>query len=168
VIEALAQALQDKAAGVRVQAAQAIGELGGNSKTAVPALSRVARTDVKRCRIAAIQAIGDLGPDGADGALALADCLTDKDEDIRRKSALALSALKEHARLALPQLVSLAKSSSENTLVRCCAIGAMAGIGGDNVVQLLKELAKSDDDSIRAAAKKALAYVERKQKEASK
>jgi HEAT repeat protein len=65
------------------------------------------------------------------------------------------------ARIALPSLTTLAKGSAD-VKVRCSAIAAIASAGGNDekLIALLKELVKDEDQSVRAAARKALSFLE--------
>lgn len=153
-LPALAQALRDEDEPVRLNAAYALGEIGG---PAVPALADALRTgpeDARRAagyglaaagapaveallgmagnaeeqvRLAAVDALGDLGPTAAVAVPVLAGALGDESGWVRRHAAEALGFVGAAAGDAAPALAEALRD--ERPYVRFNAATALARIG---------------------------------------
>ena len=79
---------KDTSNSVRVAAAMALAEIGGDAREAVPALIKTLDDKDVEVRGAAIFALGEIGPDARASILALTRRLKDDDPDIRKAAAL--------------------------------------------------------------------------------
>src|SRR5579862_612522 len=77
-VQALADALKDKDADVRKNAAVSLGRIGKEARGAVPALTAALKDDDVNVRGASATALGRIGKDAASAADGLAELLTDK------------------------------------------------------------------------------------------
>ncbi len=130
---------------VRLEAIEALGEMGGAA--AVPALSALARKGAAATRAAACRALGRIGDPAAVDALR--DALR-AGGDAAEEAALALARLGPAAAPAVPQLITALGDAHPHA-----ARAALARIGKDAVPALIA-LLKGDDEFLRGQAVRAL------------
>jgi HEAT repeat protein len=97
----------------RAEAAEALGLLGPNGKTALPALLLALRDEYELVRQNALRSIIAIGPD-ATATQALTDSLKDSDNLVRALSANALGQLGPLARQSVPALREALKDRDED------------------------------------------------------
>ena len=124
VIDALTGALKDPDAGVRREAAAALGNR--SSRRAVPALLAALKDTDVQVRVRVISALGEIGDPAA--VEALIGILHDANVDVRRRAVRALGEIGD-AR-AVPALTGAMKD--EDAMVRRYAVRAIAEIDGDD------------------------------------
>src|SRR5262249_32919061 len=96
----------------RIGAAEALGRLGADAKSALPALLLVLRDEGESVRQAGLRAIIAIGPD-VKAMAALAVSLRDSDNTVRALSATALGQLGPVARQTIPGLRQALLDSDE-------------------------------------------------------
>ncbi len=127
-VQALADALKDKDADVRKNAALSLGRYGDKAVPAVPALIEALKDGAVDVRGAAAVALGRIGPPAKDAASGLADLLKDKQADVRGAAALALLRIGKAANSAVPALTDATKAGDALTAVYASAqAGARRG-----------------------------------------
>jgi HEAT repeat protein len=89
-LPALIMALQDSDQDVRAWSAQAIGDIGPEAATAVPALVNLLSKD-SYSRISVFIALHDIGPVARGALPALKPYLSDPDADVRKMAARAVA-----------------------------------------------------------------------------
>lgn len=181
-VPALIDALGDKEALARRNAAKGLEQVGAGAKDAVPALLRALSDgdyDVRQNATAALAAIGPasvpalvgglkdadpnvrknaaaaLGPIGAqagDAVGALREALKDADYSVRKNALAALARIRPDPQDVLPLL------RDENTFVRQQAAEILASLGPSNAPALSQVLG-DQDETVRTAAKAALETV---------
>ena len=127
VIDALTGALKDTDAGVRREAAAALGNR--SSRRAVPALLAALQDTDVQVRVRVISALGEIGDPAA--VEPLIGILRDANVDVRRRAVRALGEIGD-AR-AVPALTGAMKD--EDAMVRRYAVRAIAEIDGDDAPQ---------------------------------
>ena len=106
---ALIAALKDRNAQVRLCAAGALGEIGPESKEAIPALSQALKDKDPKVRDQAAKALTKFGAEGKDAVPALAAALSDPNAAVRIEAAYALAAVGPEANSAIPALNKMLK-----------------------------------------------------------
>src|SRR5438128_538053 len=102
----LLEALKDKDASVRLQAAQLLAQMG-EGKAALPVLVELLRTPQKAVRLDAAQLLKQMGPAQLKAAVpALVALLKDPDANVRLETAQILGTAGSAARAAAPALVA--------------------------------------------------------------
>lgn len=122
-VRVLVSALQD--AGVRADAAHALGGIGEAAVEAVPALAEGLKAGDAEFRAACAGALAGIGPKARDASPALRAALADIEPDVRSAAARALGAL--GATDAVAELIALARSDDQD--VRSSAIAALGDLG---------------------------------------
>ena len=183
VLKALIATLgKDPDSAVRVDAAQALGQLGPKAKSAVPALlralkdghvqrhaaealGRIGRSAInplidlavggksEAVRIGAIQSLGKLGPLAKPAVPVLLKCLRDKVADVRNATARALPEIKPVEKEVVAALASTL--NDKDVYVRTAAAGALGDVGpaaGSAVPSLLTALKDEDWGVVQSAA----------------
>jgi HEAT repeat protein len=91
---------------VRRFAAESLGAIGKDAKSAVPDLARAINDSTKEVQLAAVDALGKIGPESVK---ALTDAVKDtsKDGAVRSKAAQSLAKIGMAARSAVPELASV-------------------------------------------------------------
>ncbi len=183
VLNALIATLgKDPDSAVRVDAAQALGQLGPKAKSAVPALLRALKDgDVQRyaaealgrigrsavqplidlavrgkseaVRLGAIRGLGKLGPVAKSAVPVLLKCLRDKSADVRKATARALPEIKPVEKKVIAALAS--RLGDKDMYVRTVAAGALGDVGpaaSSAVPSLLTALKDEDWGVVQSAA----------------
>ena len=183
--------LRGASADQRAAAAKALGELGAQAKTAIPALRLALADGDATVRENAAEALGGIGaadertltslrrlfsdPDPyvagkAIAALAgigppavdgLARALSDNDDEVRRCAAIALGKIAPHGAQAIPSLAAALKD--KNADVRWCAAAALGNFreAAAMAAPALLGLLYDDDRDVRWAAHAALSRITR-------
>lgn len=134
VVPGLIEAIEkDPEPELRRGAALLLGGMGGDAKEAVPALAEALKGDkADVVREAAARALaGKLNDHAHEQVLVLAGALTDAHAGTRAAAAEALKALGDKARLAVPQLVRVAKDVKADRLLRLYAIQLVSRLDDD-------------------------------------
>jgi HEAT repeat protein/beta-lactamase regulating signal transducer with metallopeptidase domain len=150
----LITALNDTDAGVRLEAAQSLGQM--EDSLAVAALTRALRSDSDaRVRKMAAWALGNIEDESAVSALVQA-LKIDKDIEVRRTSVWALGQIEDES--AVPALAeSLRDSDAE---VRKLSVWALGQIEDASAVPALLNALKGSDIEVRRQAVWALGQIE--------
>jgi HEAT repeat protein len=158
-VPALLAALDDASAGVRGQAALALGHIG---PVAGPARLRLIALladgdETVRCRAA--EALGQVGGPPEPSVAALVELLADASVPVRASAARALGGLKEGAAAAVSSLAVLLQDTEES--VRTAAAEAVKRIGTLDAVatDTLVEGLGSRDNMVRAQTAEALGEI---------
>ncbi|MCS7047114.1 MAG: HEAT repeat domain-containing protein, partial [Gemmataceae bacterium] len=152
---------------IRREAALLLGRMGTDAKEAVPYLAEALKKDpADIVREAAALALGDkLSSQAYDHVLVLAGALTDRHAGTRAAAAAALTAFGDKARLALPQLISVAKDKKADRLPRLYAIQIVSRLRSDQpeTAGLLLAVAREAEAplSVRVAAVEGVGRVEK-------
>ena len=150
-VDGLVAALKDADAGVRRQAAAALGELG--SARAVPGLIDALKDSDPGVRQRAIASLAEIGDPRA--AAGLAAALKDASADIRARAASALGELQDAA--AVEPLIAAARDT--NVDVRRRSAIALGEIADQRALDVLTALMKDADAGVRRAAVRAIAEI---------
>ena len=121
------QTLSHRDADVRDSACHALGALGPDAKTAVPALIATLRDQDRYVRRSAAHAIGQIGPAVVSAVPALMKGLRDQEESVRRWAASSLGKIGPEAKPAVPALLQLLDDKEPDVLAY--AAWALADIG---------------------------------------
>ncbi len=128
-ISELIRLLSDDGIGVRVYAVMALGNIGPDAYVATPSIITILLSDEDPgVRTFAAEALGNIGnPIAID---ALINSFNDKDEFVRKYSALAIGKFGEDARFAVPTLMNLVMS--EEVDISAAAAFSLSKITGEN------------------------------------
>ena len=142
---------------VRLFAIAAIGEMGADAKTAVPALVKVLQDSPQEIRLRAIDSLADLGATAKAAVPDLRNALKDSDEKVREAAAKALGSIGVHAKAAVPDLINALNDPSES--VRVQTINALPNLGSEakTAIPELTPALSDSSRSVRLAAIEALA-----------
>ncbi|WP_293351950.1 MULTISPECIES: HEAT repeat domain-containing protein [unclassified Microcoleus] len=156
-IPALVKALKNS--DVRVRAAYTLGNIGAETKTAVPQLIVLLKNSDVDVRISAAYALRNIGAEAKAALPQLVPLLKDSNANVRRSAASALGSIGAKAKTALPQLVPLLKDSNAN--VRGSVASALGSIGFEakTAVPQLVPLLKDSDGNVRISAAFALGSI---------
>ena len=136
----------------------ALGRIGPDAKTAIPALIKLFKDEDGEVRWAASSALGQIGPAAISPLMEL---LSDKIKEVRRAAALAFCYIGPAAKFAVP---ALTKSLKDNdAAVRCSAARALGNIGPEATMAIpaLIELLKDKNTRVRQTAFEALQEINR-------
>jgi HEAT repeat protein len=145
--------LQDSDAGVRSSAAEALGDIGAETKTAVPQLVSLFKDSDAGVRRSAASALGRIGAETKTALPQLVSLFKDSDAGVRTNAIQALRNIGAEAKTVMPQLVPLLKDSDAD--VRRSAAYALGNIGAEAktaVPQLVSLLKDSDADVLSSVA----------------
>jgi HEAT repeat protein len=156
-IPALVKALKNS--DVRVRAAYTLGNIGAETKTAVPQLIVLLKNSDVDVRVSAAYALRNIGAEAKAALPQLVPLLKDSNANVRRSAASALGSIGAKAKTALPQLVPLLKDSNAN--VRGSVASALGSIGAEakTAVPQLVPLLKDSDANVRISAAFALGSI---------
>lgn len=118
--------LADRNAGVRLDAAQALAQLGAEAREAVPALTKALDDKDPEIRCAAVIALGEVGPSARVAVAELARKLSDSDWFVCVAAAQALAKLGSAARSAIPALTKALQPNGDIRQYRAIREGAVA------------------------------------------
>ena len=156
-VPALQKALEDRAVGVKSNAALTLGLIGPAARAAVPALAVALKDTDPAVRQAAAQALGRVG--SARPAVGrLNDLLTDRDVSVRIEAALALWRAANDTRGIKPLAIAV---SDKDDAVALRAIEGLGEIGpkAKETLDTLQTALKSKSASRRIAVAEAIARV---------
>jgi HEAT repeat protein len=132
----------------RIQAANALGEIGPGAKAAVPALIERLQDKEAEARISATRALGRIGPQAQKAAPALNAALDSKDSIERRTAAVALLRIGSHADAAVRELIRAMKSEEGSTgFAQLNAATDLLENIGPGAVEAISILAETIDDA---------------------
>jgi HEAT repeat protein len=155
----LRDALADRAAAVRTQAARALGRVGQPAAREAPALVGLLADADETVRCEAAEALGCLGC--ADEAVvgALVNTLADASAAVKAAAARALGLLRQDAAAAVPALVPLLQDRDE--AVRGAAAASVGKIGQlpDEAAETLLHGLSHPDNVVRAQTAEALGAI---------
>jgi HEAT repeat protein len=141
-IDALSRVLRDPDPEVRINAALALGNIGGGeAAVAVAVLREALKQSDAAIRSQAAAALKNIGPQAAPAVPDLVASLNDKNEQVRILSAVALGSIGKDAASAVPDLVHVLKKKNEQFQVRAFAAVGLAMIGPcDAAVQAVPDI----------------------------
>jgi HEAT repeat protein len=154
--------LQDQDPTVRCAAADAIGKMGVEGKSATPILTELLMDKVCHVRILSVKALGNIGPDAKEAIPTITKLLEDNNRDVRICAAEALGKMGSEARMAIPNITKLL--NDEDAFVRSTAAGALGRMGIE-VVPALQELVADKTSDVRLAAAKTLSQLKPRDRE---
>ena len=148
-VAGLIKQLQDDKLEVRLQAADALANLGPDAKEAIPALTAALKGDKEaKVRAYAAFALKKMGAEAKEAVPALTDALKDKDEEVRSVAADALGQLGADAKSAVPALAEALKDPDSGPH----AAQALGRIGPDAKDALPALTAALQDSAVRPFA----------------
>jgi HEAT repeat protein len=158
-VTTLQGALADESAGVRMQSAQALGQIGPRAAGVVPDLIGRLKDEAETVRCQAAEALGQVGAAEEGTVAALTGLLEDPSPAVKGAAARALGALKKAAAPAVPALVPLLQDRDEE--VRSAAAAAIAAVGplDEQATGSLVEGLESPDSVVRAQTAEALGTI---------
>ncbi len=158
-VPALAGALRDADAQVRVGAARALGQIGPGARDAVTALVQALRDGEARVRFDAAVALGRIGPAAGDAVPALGALLRDPAGEVRVGAAMGLGGIGPAAQETVPALAQALRDP--NVVLRMSAASALAGIGpaAKAAVPALVQALRDGNTSVRSSAAAALGQI---------
>ena len=128
VVAELTAALKGSSLERRRVAAYALGSIGPEARTAVPALEKLLRDEQPAVRFLAARALGSIGKDARRAVPRLHDATTDKDAPVRIRAALAVWQIGGESR----HVALLAKALRDESIpAREAAAQALATMGPD-------------------------------------
>jgi HEAT repeat protein/lysophospholipase L1-like esterase len=154
-VEALARLVRKAQGPGRGLAAEALGRLGADARSAVPDLTVAAFDQRADVRWRAVWALGRIGPAAKPAVLALRMSLADP--DLCWRAAQALGEIGPGAADAVPDLVTLLREPSSN--VRWRAAEALGAIGSPQAAPALASAVDDPAENVRLAAVVALSSV---------
>jgi aminopeptidase N len=161
---ALGTALKnDKAYGVRITAAQALGELGGpaSSKELLTSLNSIQEPWVRN---QIVQALGSFKEDPA--VIAKLESVAKEDSSYRARAAALQSLGRMKSPNAYATLTAMVNSDSPDGFLRNASLRGLGSLGDDRAVPLLEDWAKPGKDlDSRQAAISSLARLQKDNKE---
>jgi aminopeptidase N len=161
---ALGNALKnDKAYGVRITAAQALGELGGpaSSKELLTSLNSIQEPWVRN---QIVQALGSFKEDPA--VIAKLESVAKEDSSYRARAAALQSLGRMKSPNAYATLTAMVNSDSPDGFLRNASLRGLGSLGDDRAVPLLEDWAKPGKDlDSRQAAISSLARLQKDNKE---
>ncbi len=100
---------KDKDPKLRIGAIRALGMIGPEAKTAVPALTELLKDKEARVRMASAEALVKIGPEAKAAIPVVTELLKDKDSDVRSWAAEVLGEMMSEAKGAIPALTELSR-----------------------------------------------------------
>lgn len=151
--------LSGQDAAKKVAAADALGELGGAAKAAVPALVKALEDGNIEVRVAAARALGSLGPATKDAVGPLTKTLKDSEPKVRGYAAFALGKIGPASAPAAADVAVLLTDPSVD--IRRAAVTALSEIrpGPKVMIPILSKVLKDADRSVVLPALHALAEL---------
>jgi len=148
-----------KNAEIRAFAADAIGGIGPEAKTAVPTLTELLTDKDRQVQYAAALALRRFGSDAKAAVPAITELLKNKDTGVRLAAALALWDMGPEAKTAVPALIDLLKDKDFS--VRLSAVMALGNIGSEakTAIPALTELLKDTNAGVRQVAAMVLGRI---------
>ncbi|MBD2441598.1 HEAT repeat domain-containing protein [Nostoc sp. FACHB-110] len=150
------QQLKDKDASVRYTAADALGNMRGEAKAAIPALLKALQSDTDaNVRYKAANALGNMREEAKAAIPALIKALqSDTNANVRYYAADALGKMGGEAKAAIPALLKALQSDTDAS-VRSNAADALGNMSGEAkaaIPALIKALQSDTDASVRSNA----------------
>jgi HEAT repeat protein len=145
--------------GVRLRAAEALGNMGADAAPAVPALIATLPDETPSVRSGVAFALGHIGPAAADAVPALVELLQDENREVRSMASVALGRIGPPAGAARPALATAFKDPFWQ--VRCEAIRAITRIGQpyDRLLPALIEALTDEEGAVVGFAADAIAEL---------
>ncbi|MGI0490344.1 HEAT repeat domain-containing protein [Alkalinema pantanalense CENA528] len=158
-VPALSEALSDRNAEIRSQAARTLGEIGPKAKASIPELIVVLKDPNEGVRISAANALSRMGSAAKSAVPALLEALEDSSQGVKSNAIAALSGLGSDAKNAVPKLVEALADDDEG--VRQSAITALGRLGPEakTAVPALSQALHDPDKDIRLSAITALGRI---------
>jgi HEAT repeat protein len=153
--ETLIAQLRDADPKVRVAAARALSEGGGDVTAAVAGLAAAAEDNDFAVRQLAITTLGQIGPEAKSGLPALEKALLDENTSVRTAAALAIDSIEPNSQIHWPMLIEALRRGDGPVFL---AVGSMAERGAW-AVPTLTALLSDRRPSIRALAAHALGEI---------
>jgi HEAT repeat protein len=160
-VPALAKALDDPA--VAGTAGSALRQMGESKIVLARAIAHLRSSPDARLRQSAAVTCRDLGPEAAVAIPVLVQALaSDKDWDVRQRSAFALAAVDAEGRTAVPALAAALKDTDSS--VRQAAARALGELGpkASDAVPMLTAALQHEHQATRNAASEALEKIQKK------
>lgn len=143
---------------MRTSAAQALGQIGPEAKTAVPALAELLKDAESYVRSTAAGALGQIGPEAKGAVSGLIELLKDTESWVRSNALDTLGKIGPEAKPAVPALVKLLKESrGEHPRHRVRNPRDRSGCRRGPTV--LNELVKEPSDWVRWKAEDAISKI---------
>jgi HEAT repeat protein len=148
-VPALVDTLKDRAAAIRVKAAEALALIEPGTTAAVPTLVELLKDADKAVRIKSADLLGGLGPAAKPAVAPLIEAVKDPDAEVRAKAAETLGKV---GPAAVPGLIAAVKDKDVN--VRLGALDALAACGGHAApaIPTLIEIIKEPVPAVRSRA----------------
>jgi HEAT repeat protein len=163
VLNSLLHALRDPVAGVRVQAARSLGQIGGEqARPAVPVLLAVLKNPLGWgwVRLRIINALGTMLPWDRPSLLpALTNALHDPQCSVRQAACVVLGWAGSDAWAAVPALTEALRDPKSNMRRLAAETLGKIGLGARSATGALAEALRDSAESVRSAAARALGRV---------
>ncbi len=162
----LIEALHSPDPAVRRDAADALGDIGGEAKEAIPALIAALKDQDVGVSLSAAGALKRIGEEAREAVPALIAALKGRDVDVRSYAATVLGSIGGKAKEAVPVLIAALKD--QDVVVRSSAARALGNIGGEakEAIPALIAALKDQDVDVRRSAADALGNIGGEAKEA--
>jgi hypothetical protein len=143
----------------RSGAAEALGEIGADGRTATPALIEALRDENHYVRSHAAQALGSMGPAALEAVPALLKALWDKDADVPKCVMEALRRIGT-TQAAIPKLILMLKTA-KSPRRRRTAVESLGKIGSSAraAIPALMDALRDEDNGVRLDAARALGLM---------
>ena len=162
-VPGLVTALASRDARQRAEAAEDLGQIGPDARSAVPALRAALRDEDGVVRVFAAEALAAIEPGNKDTLSALIDALKDRREGVCTAAATALLALPSEGRRTIEPLMTALEKADDATArgVIAFVLGRLApeaevGVRRKAVVALGRALRQDRDAEVRTWAARAL------------
>ena len=145
---------------MREKTAEALGEIGPEAASAVPALIEALRDPKAGVREKTAEALGEIGPEAASAVPALIEALKDREARVRKNAAwtLAFGKIGPEAASAVPALIEALKDREARVRENAAAALAVIGPKAASAVPALIEALKDREARVRKNAAWALAF----------
>jgi HEAT repeat protein len=140
LLESLTKELKDPSAAVRGKAARQLGEMGANSRGALPSLVEALADNNSAVRVAVVDSFLAIGPDAI---VVLGEALRDQNPRVRQAAINALGRMGPDARFVLPELI--AASAGKDAAAKKEALEALTRIGEYAIPYLIQALEREKD-----------------------
>jgi HEAT repeat protein len=151
--------LKDRDKDCRQVAAQALGDIGSEAKSAVSDLIIAIKDENENIRRSAARSLGKIGPEAKAAMAALIGALEDQHEHVRKAVANAIGEIGPDAKTAVPALIEALKDKNED--VRKLAVKALGSIGREakDAVPTLVRMLNDWKGEIHQSAKNAIERI---------
>ena len=157
LLPVLLEALADKDATARANAANVLGQLGSGARSAVPALAKLLQDKELTVRIATALALGEMGPAAKEAVPALVDTL--RSDDVFLLEPFVVGTLGKIGEDAVPFLKT-GLTAKEPSLRRGAVYAlALIGAGAADAVEPLGQMLADPDAELRAQSARTLGKI---------